>query len=280
MERDSTLWNRYRKRRVKKGMNFSSTRFQGKRVLITGSSRGLGLAYAKAFAESGADVIINGRNPETLAKAEAEMAKADLSVTVSCFDVTDREAVKRAVDGIEEDIGPIDILVNNAGVNIRGHFLEVSFEDWDKVIQANLYSAFFTGQAAAIHMAKRKSGKIVNICSLLSEVARPGIPAYTVSKGGIKMLTKAMAIDLADYNIQVNGVGPGYVATEMNAPLKENEAFDKWITGRTPAGRWGGGGGGAEEEELCGAVLFLASDEANFITGQIMYVDGGVLSSL
>lgn len=248
--------------------------FSGKRVLVTGSSRGLGNTFAKAFADAGAYVILHGRDSERLNKAVQKMIADGYTVSSVCFDVTDQDAVKDKIDTVERSIGPIDILINNAGRNIRDRFLDMSFNNWDTVMKTNLYSIFYVGQAVAAYMSKRRRGKIINTCSLLSEVARPGIPAYTVSKGGVKMLTKAMAIELAEYNIQVNGIGPGYFATEMNMSLKKNKEFDSWIRKRTPMGRWG------DEQELCGTALFLAGDGSDFITGQIVYVDGGIISSL
>jgi gluconate 5-dehydrogenase len=248
--------------------------FVGKRVLITGSSRGLGNTYAMAFMEKGAAVVLHGKNPEKLEKAIYQAEKKGYSAESCCFDVTDRDAVIEAIDKIETENGPIDILINNAGINIRSPFLEMKPEDFDKVLRTNLYSAFFVGQAVARYMAKRKRGKIINVCSLLSEVARPGIPAYTVSKGGVKMLTKAMAVDLAPYNIQVNGIGPGYFDTEMNTALVKDKRFDTWLKDRTPQSRWG------HTEELREAIFMFASDASSFTTGQILYIDGGILATL
>ena len=248
--------------------------FSGQNVLITGSSRGLGYTFAKAFAQTGATVILHGRDVERLAMAERELENAGYAIKSIAFDLTDRGAVQHGIDVIESTIGPIQVLINNAGVNIRDHFLDMPIENFDQVMKTNLYSAVYIGQSVARYMAARKSGKIINICSLLSEVARPGIPAYTVSKGGLKMLTKAMAIDLAAFNIQVNGIAPGYFATEMNMPLKENQEFDNWLTNRTPQKRWG------KEEELQQAALFLAGTGSSYMTGQILIIDGGILSTL
>lgn len=245
-----------------------------KRVLITGSSRGLGLAFAKVCLQEGAQVILHGRDSQRLNYLKEEFLLEGFTVHTSIFDVTDLTQVQSAIHLIESELGPIDVLVNNAGINQRAPFLEMTYENFDTVLKANLYSVFYVGQSVAKYMAKRGEGKIINICSLLSEVARPGIPAYAVSKGGVRMLTKSMAIDLASSNIQVNGIGPGYFATEMNVPLKNNEVFDSWLKKRTPMGRWG------EVEELQGALVFLASSASNFMTGQIMYIDGGILSSL
>ncbi|ADK80056.1 SDR family oxidoreductase [Sediminispirochaeta smaragdinae] len=248
--------------------------FLGKTIFITGSSRGLGNTFARVFAAEGATVILHGRDKDRLEQARLSMDRQGYDVHAVSFDVTDQEAVRQGIDHIEENIAPIDVLMNNAGINIRDHFLTMSREHWEAVLKTNLDSVFYVGQAVAAYMARRKSGKIINTCSLLSELARPGIPAYTVSKGGVKMLTKAMAIDLAAFNIQVNGIGPGYFATEMNQPLKANEEFDTWLKQRTPMQRWG------DEVELCSAVLFLAGEGSNFMTGQIVYIDGGILASL
>ncbi len=248
--------------------------FEGKTVFITGSSRGLGKTFARSFCEAGAKVILHGRDEKRLEQTTTEFRQAGYDVKSIAFDITDMRAVQIGVDQIEKNIGPIDILMNNAGRNIRDHFLTMSFENFDTVMKTNLYSIFYVGQAVAKHMVKRKEGKIINICSLLSEVARPGIPAYATSKGAAKMLTKAMAVDLAEFNIQVNGIAPGYFATEMNTPLVENKEFDSWLRNRTPQNRWG------DEIELTEAARFLAGVGTSYMTGQVLIIDGGILSSL
>lgn len=249
-------------------------RLEGKRVLITGSSRGLGLAYARACMKEGAHVILHGRNEVKLKELSEDFTAQGYSVESVAFDLLDSSVAAERIAEIENTSGALDVLVNNAGLNKRVPFLEMSLQDWDTVLRANLYSTFILSQAAARYMVKRNRGKIINICSLLSESARPGIAAYTTSKGGLKMLTKAMAVELAPYNIQVNGLGPGYFVTDMNLPLKQDAKFDAWITGRTPMGRWG------EVDELVGGLLFLAGAESDFVTGQILYIDGGILASL
>ena len=190
------------------------------------------------------------------------------------FDVVNRERVKEQVSRIETEVGPIDILVNNAGIQSRAPTAEMEESEWRRVLDINLTGVFLATQPVARGMIRRKRGKIINICSLLSEVGRPTIAAYTAAKGGVKMLTLTIAVEWAKYDIQVNGIGPGYFATEMNTALINDPQFDRWIKNRTPAGRWG------RPEELIGTAVFLASEASSFLTGQIIYVDGGVLASL
>lgn len=251
----------------------------GKLALVTGSSRGIGLALARGLLQAGTSVVLNGRDPEALAATARALAAEDPSwpgrVHPVPFDVTDEAAVTGAVDAIERDIGPVDICcVNNAGTQIRGPVTSYPLADWNRILSANLTSAFLVGRQAARHMAPRGRGKIINIASLQSEVSRPGIAPYAATKGGIKMLTKGMCADLAPSGIQVNAIGPGYFATDLNASLKQDEAFDAWLTRRTPAGRWG------EVDELIGTLLYLASPASDFVNGQTIYVDGGVLAVL
>jgi gluconate 5-dehydrogenase len=190
------------------------------------------------------------------------------------FDVTDRKAVIASVDAIEQDVGPIDILVNNAGIQRRGPLEDYEAATWHELIRANLDSVFFVGQAVARKMIPRRRGRIINICSVQSELGRPGIAPYAASKGAVKMLTKGMAIDLGPHGIQVNGLGPGYFKSELTQALVKDEAFSTWLAGRTPAGRWG------DMHELGGAAIFLASDASSFVSGHILYVDGGITASL
>ena len=246
----------------------------GQRALVTGSSRGIGLALAQGLGRAGAALVLNGRNPETLQKA-AESLKADgLKAEEKCFDITDEDAVNEAIAAIESEIGQIDILINNAGIQRRFTLLEMEKTDWDDVMATNLTGAFLVSRAVAKVMINRKSGKIINICSLMSEVARPTVGNYTAAKGGLKMLTRAMTVEWAPHNIQINGIGPGYFETEMTRPLRENREFDTWLRSRTPAGRCG------KPEELVGAAIFLASRASDFVNGQIIYVDGGLLASV
>ena len=244
----------------------------GKTALVTGSSGGLGLTIARGLAEAGATVVLNGRNQEKLADATSSLKSDGLSVWSCALDVTDAAEVADGVRRILQQTGRIDVLVNNAGIMRRGNLMELDKSDWDMVLNTNLTGPFLVAREVAKDMTERKSGKIVNICSLMSELARPTTGAYTAAKGGLKMLTKAMATEWAKFNVQVNGIGPGYFITEMTQPLADNPEFDEWIKSRTPAARWG------KPEELIGAAIFLSSSASNFISGQVVYVDGGLLA--
>ncbi|MER5428981.1 SDR family oxidoreductase [Streptomyces sp. NPDC002588] len=247
----------------------------GKTALVTGSSRGIGKALAKGLLEAGCTVVLNGRDTTALRTAAAELtASFGDRVRTAAFDVTDSAAVAAAIARIEEETGPVGILVNNTGVQHRSPILEFSDADWHRLLDTNLTGAFLVGREAARRMAPRGHGKIVNICSLQSEAVRPGIAAYSATKGGLKMLTKGMCADLGPLGIQVNGIGPGYFDTELTSALVADEEFSSWVRGRTPAGRWGA------VEDLVGALLFLASPASDFVNGQMLYVDGGMLSVL
>ena len=246
----------------------------GRTALVTGSSTGIGLALARGLAQAGATVVLNGRRKEPLEAAAAALRAEGASVHAVAFDVTDGSAVTDSVSRIERDIGAIDILVNNAGVQRRAPLEDFAHADWHELIKTNLDSVFFVGQAVARHMIPRGRGKIINVCSVQSELGRPGIAPYAATKGAVKMLTKGMAIDLGKHGIQVNGLGPGYFKTELTQTLVADEAFTAWLSGRTPAGRWG------DVEELGGAAIFLASDASSFVNGHILYVDGGITASL
>ena len=246
----------------------------GRRALVTGSSRGIGLALARGMGRAGAAIVLNGRNPETLQKAVESLNSDGLQAEGKCFDITDEDAVNETIASIESDLGPIDILINNAGIQRRFTLLEMEKTAWDEVIGTNLTGAFLVSRIVVKGMINRKAGKIINICSLMSEVARPTVGNYTAAKGGLKMLTRAMTVEWAPHNIQINGIGPGYFETEMTRPLRENKEFDSWLKSRTPAGRWG------KPEELVGAAIFLASRASDFVNGQITYVDGGLLASV
>jgi gluconate 5-dehydrogenase len=245
------------------------TRFSllGKRALVTGSSQGIGLAIAHGLADAGAKVILNGRSPEKLAKAAESFKASGITVETLCFDVTEAEAITQALNTTGKTI---DILVNNTGIQKRSLLVDMPLADWKAVIDTNLTSAFVVTQAVVKGMMERKSGKIVNICSLMSELARPTTGNYAASKGGLKMLTKAMCGEWAKDNIQINGLAPGYISTELTQVLKNDPKFDTWIKGRTPANRWG------EVEDLVGACVFLCSPAADFVNGQILTVDGGL----
>ena len=249
-------------------------RLDGRLALVTGSSAGIGLALARGLAEAGAAVVMNGRDQARLEAACATLRAEGLTVHASAFDATDGAAVEGAVAAVERDIGPLAILINNAGITRRAPFNELSAADWQAVQRTNVDGLFIVGQAVARRMATRGRGKIINICSVQSEVGRPGLAAYATSKGAAKMLTKAMAIDLAPLGIQVNAIGPGYFKTDLTAPLVADEKFSAWLTGRTPQRRWG------EVHELAPAAVFLASDAASFINGHVLYVDGGITATL
>ncbi|MBG9390259.1 glucose 1-dehydrogenase [Caenimonas aquaedulcis] len=246
----------------------------GRTALVTGSSAGIGLAIAGGLAGAGARIVLNGRDAARLARAAAHLREAGAEVSTSAFDVKDAVAVEAAVAAIESQAGPIDILVNNAGMQRRAPLQDYPLETWRELMATNVDSVFIVGQAVARRMIERKRGKIVNICSVQSELGRPGIAPYTASKGAVKMLTKGMAIDWGPHGLQVNGIGPGYFKTELNQALVDNPEFSAWLINRTPSRRWG------ELEDLVGAAVFLASDASRFVNGHILYVDGGVTASL
>jgi gluconate 5-dehydrogenase len=246
----------------------------GQVALVTGSSGGLGLAMARGLAQAGARVVLNGRDPGRLDAALAALRAEGHDVEATSFDVTDGTAVETGVVTIEDRIGPISILLNNAGIQRRVPLVDLDLATWDEVMRANTTSVFLVGQAVARRMIPRRAGKIVNVASLMSEVARPSVGAYTAAKGAVRTLTRAMCVEWAPHGIQVNAIGPGYFRTEMNRALVADQAFDGWIRGRTPAGRWG------EPEELVGAAVFLSSAASSFVNGQVLYVDGGVLAAL
>ncbi|WCM24920.1 glucose 1-dehydrogenase [Paraburkholderia bryophila] len=246
----------------------------GRRALVTGSSTGIGFALAKGLAGAGAEVILNGRSEARLAEAVSRLRDDGATVHTASFDVTSADEVERAIARIEAEIGAIDILVNNAGMQRRAPLEQFSHTQWEELMKTNVDSVFLVGRAVARHMIARKRGKIVNICSVQSELGRPNIAAYTASKGAVKMLTKGMAIDWGQHGIQVNGLGPGYFKTELTEALVNDETFSNWLIGRTPSKRWG------DVEDLMGAVVFLSSDASNFVNGHILYVDGGVTATL
>jgi len=246
----------------------------GRTALITGSSAGIGLALAQGLAGAGAAVVLNARNAAKLQAAAQALREQGASVHAMAFDVTDATAVAEAVARIEAEIAPIDVLVNNAGMQKRAPLQDFTQADWQQLMRTNLDSVFVVGQAVARHMIPRGRGKIINICSVQSELGRPNIAPYTASKGAVKMLTKGMAIDWGPHGLQVNGLGPGYFKTELNQALVDNPEFSAWLIGRTPSRRWG------DVEDLVGAAVFLASDASRFVNGHILYVDGGVTATL
>ena len=243
---------------------------KGKTALITGSTRGLGRVLARGLAEAGATVVLNGRDENRLNEAVRTLAGEGWSASGQAFDVRDASAVEKSILDVEQRIGTVDILVNNAGVQIRASLEQFSEQDWRHIVDVHLTGAFLVAKAVVPSMIRKRSGKIINVCSVQSELARPTIAPYTAAKGGLKMLTKAMATDWGKYNIQANGLAPGYFKTEMTRPLYENPEFDAWLRGRTPANRWG------DPEELVGALVFLASGASNYVNGHILVVDGGL----
>ena len=252
----------------------TSFRLDGRIALVTGSSGGIGFALARGLGQAGATVVLNGRNAGKLEQAAAALRGEGLQVHPRVFDVTQVASVQAAVDDVESTLGPIEILVNNAGMQIRGPLQDFPEPDWHQLMRTNVDSVFFVGQAVARKMIPRGRGNIINICSVQSELGRPGIAPYTASKGAVKMLTKGMAINWGPHGINVNGLGPGYFKTELTEKLVADEQFTAWLLGRTPSRRWG------DVEDLAGAAVFLASDAASFVNGHILYVDGGVTATL
>ena len=246
----------------------------GRRALITGSSQGIGYALALGLGRAGARLVLNGRDEAKLEAAQASLRGEGIEASSMAFDVIDHKAVVDAVERIEADQGAIDILVNNAGIQRRAPLEDYPVETWHELMRTNLDSVFYVGQAVARKMIPRGHGKIVNIASLQSEAARPGIAPYTAAKGAVKNLTKGMCTDWARHGLQINAIGPGYFATPLNQALIDNPEFDAWLKNRTPARRWG------RVEELVGACIFLASAASDFVNGQTLYVDGGVLATL
>lgn len=241
----------------------------GRLALVTGGGSGLGLAIAEGLAAAGARVVLNGRDRAKLDAAMEHLAMKGHAVSVSAFDVADEEAVAAGVGEIQRSLGDIDILVNNAAVNNRKPLPDYSLEEWRALQATNADGPFLLIRAVLPGMQARRRGKIINICSLASDIGRPHIVAYAVSKGALRMLTRALAVEAAPYNVQVNGIAPGFFKTEMNAPLIANEEFSAWVGKRTPAGRWG------DPPEIAGAAVFLASPAASYVTGHLLYVDGG-----
>ncbi|WP_439291192.1 SDR family oxidoreductase [Lonepinella koalarum] len=247
----------------------------GKTALITGSSRGIGFYYAKGLAQAGAKIILNSTNQGSLDKAISLLQAEGYQVSGYVFDVANEAHVVNAFQQMDESGYKIDILINNAGIQHRQPLTELALKDWQRIIDVHLTATFLVSREVANRMiARNVGGKIINIGSLTSEQARATIAPYTAAKGGVKMLTKAMATEWGEYNIQVNAIGPGYIATEMNTALIENQTFNEWVKNSTPAQRWG------TPEELMGTAIYLASSASNYVNGQIIYVDGGWLSML
>lgn len=251
---------------------------EGKIALITGASYGIGFGIAKSYAEAGATIVFNDINKEALEKGIKNYEEHGIEVHGYVCDVTDEKQVNDMVKSIEEEVGIIDILVNNAGIIKRVPMLEMKVEDFRKVIDVDLNAPFIVSKAVIPGMIKKGHGKIINICSMMSELGRETVAAYAAAKGGLKMLTKNIASEYGEYNIQCNGIGPGYIATPQTAALREiqedgsKHPFDQFIIAKTPAARWG------TPEDLEGPTVFLASDASDFVNGHILYVDGGILA--
>lgn len=246
----------------------------GSRALITGSSQGIGFALARGLAGAGAEIVLNGRDTAKLSAAAAVLEAEGATVHQLAFDATDHDGVRAAVDGFEAATGPIDILINNAGMQHRTELQDFPADAFERLLQTNIASVFHVGQAVARHMIERKRGKIINIASVQTALARPGIAPYTATKGAVGNLTKGMATDWAKYGLNCNAIAPGYFDTPLNAALVADPDFSDWLAHRTPAGRWG------EVEELVGAAVFLSSAASSFVNGHILYVDGGITASL
>jgi len=245
----------------------------GRRALVTGSSQGIGLALAEGLAAHGAEVVLNGRTAARLEAAAAAIRETGGRAATAVFDVTDPAAVAAGVGEVEA-AGPIDILVNNAGMQFRTPLEDFPIDRWEEIFRTNVSSVFYVAQAVARGMIARGRGKIINIASVQSELARPGIAPYTATKGAVRNLTRGMATDWAQHGLQVNAIAPGYFRTPLNKALVENPEFSAWLAARTPAGRWG------EVAELIGAAVFLAGDASSFVNGHTLYVDGGITVSL
>ncbi len=247
---------------------------EGRRALITGSGQGIGLALARGLAEHGATIVLNGRTAEKLELAAAAFRGAGHTVHSAVFDVTDFRAVDAAVERIEREIGPIDILVNNAGVQSRAPLDEFPEDEWQRLLDTNVSGTFHVGKAVARFMIPRRRGKIINIGSVQTELARPRIAPYAATKGAVRNLTRGMCADWAGHGLQINAIAPGYFRTALNQALFDDPEFSKWLTQRTPAGRWGDVG------ELIGAAVFLASDASAFVNGHTLFVDGGMTATV
>lgn len=246
----------------------------GRRALVTGSTQGLGLALARGLAEAGASVVINGRSAAKIDPVVAALKAAGFDAVPLVMDVTDDANVVESLAAFQKEVGPLDILVNNVGIQDRAPLAEMTPAAFRKVIDVNLTSAFVVTRQIAPGMIERSAGKVINVCSLMSDLGRPTTGNYAAAKGGLRMLTRAMAVEWAGHNLQINAIGPGYFATQLTRPLVEDEKFNTWICGRTPAGRWG------KPEELIGAAVYFASPASSFVNGQILYVDGGLTAAI
>lgn len=247
----------------------------GKVALVTGAVHGLGMAMAKGLGNAGATIVVNNNSTDKLEEAVAEYKTSGLNAYGYVFDVTDEKAVQDSISKIEKEVGPIDILVNNAGIIKRTPIIDMEVTDFNAVIQVDLVAPFIVSKSVAKGMIQRGGGKIINICSMMSELGRDSVSAYASAKGGLKMLTRSMATEWAKYNIQTNGIGPGYFATSQTAPIRvDGHPFNEFIISRTPAGRWG------DPNDLAGAAIFLSSKASDFVNGHVLYVDGGILATI
>jgi len=246
----------------------------GRRALVSGSGRGIGLAIARGLGRAGAAVLLNDIDASRLAAAVDGLRSEGLDAAGEVFDVTDPAAIDAAVARVEATAGPVDILVNNAGIQLRKPIADWSPEDWHRIIDIDLTSAWLMSRAFGLRMVERGRGKIINICSIQSDLGRTSIVPYTAAKGGLRMLTRGMCAEWGPEGIQVNGIAPGYFDTELTAALVADETFSAWVRGRAPAGRWG------RPEELVGAAVFLASAASDYVNGQLLYVDGGMSAVL
>ena len=246
----------------------------GKTALITGATRGIGFGLAGGLAQAGAHVIINGRDEAKLADAAARLHAAGVSADTLCFDVRDHQAVAQAIDGYEAEQGGIDVLINNAGIQHRRSLEDFAPENFQEVMDTNATALFYIGQAVARHMKQRGQGKIINIASIMTKMARHHVGAYITAKAAVGGLTRAMTSEWAGYGINCNAIGPGYISTELTQPLFEDKTFSDWLTGSTPAGRWG------QVDDLVGAAIYLAAPASDFMHGQILYIDGGMTTTV
>jgi len=257
-------------------MNYINQLFDlsGQVVLVTGGSHGIGMAIGKALGKAGAKVVVNGRSQEKLEASKQEFIDEGVDVYMHAFDVTSEEDVDKGISYIEKEVGPVDILVNNAGRIKRVPILDMPVEEFKEILDIDLVSPFIVSKRVVPGMIERRKGKIINLCSMMSEYGRNSVSAYASAKGGLKLLTANMTCEWAKYNIQVNGIGPGYIATEQTAPIREgNHPFNDLVMTRTPAGRWG------EPQDVGNAALFLASHASDFVNGHVLYVDGGILAN-
>lgn len=256
-------------------MSLELFNLKGKVALVTGGTHGLGMAIAKGLGNAGAKIVVNDIFQEKLDEAKTEYAKDGLDVAIYNFDVTDEDAVIKGIGLIETEVGPIDILVNNAGIIKRIPLEEMSVKDFSDVINIDLVAPFIMAKHVVKGMIQRGNGKIINMCSMMSELGRNTVGAYAAAKGGLKMLTRNMATEWAKHNIQTNGIGPGYFATTQTAPIRvDGHPFNDFILNRTPAAKWG------DPNDLQGAAIFLASNASNFVNGHVLYVDGGILATI